>query len=428
MVSLVNNLAYTENSYPPSLGTMLCKATDCGFQEYAYNAANQLMDTAKSVKGYKEAERYFKIAMAFDEKPRVQAAAHVNYCPIVRDGMISGKPDWPAAIAIYEKAAKMGLVKAMFNAGNVCNWLSDKGDRVYGARAAYWFRYALDFRTAQKPNLDMESPSELEEVFEQCMLSLSALNIDAKFDGADLEEGIQWARALANKGNLHARHNLGVGYMQRLAAMTTRPQSSPGANWRSVLSKMDWHFTEDVRTHTLPALTAQGKRGHTQVDGLSVALSNGKVMPLFVTHEPCLPGLGGIELICGIAEALVSQNPDGFFLVSRKGMFMEQDGRSYTPIYVWQDETFSQQALWMGSSPDVVLQHAKEGVDFLDERFSTWTCMIPIAVNALDEGFVVAKDTTFGQSWVGVGGPWRMPFVDKTQLSKLGLVIADGHR
>lgn len=425
MVSVVNNLAHSENHYPPSLKTLLCTAADLGFHEYAYNAANQVMIGAKSVKHYREAEAYFKLAMSFAENPALQAAAHVNYCPIVRDGLISGIPDWPAAVEIYETAARMGLVKAMFNAGNVSSWLADKGERAWGARAAYWFKYALDHRAARKPTLDQETPDELEGVFEQCMLALSACHIDAKFDGAVLEEGIRWAKELATRGNLDARNNLGVGYIRRLAGLTAQPQSSPGANWRLVLSQMDWPFKEGIASHTILFATEPQKRVPMKVDELTVELSDGSVIPLFVTQDPCLPLFGGFELLGGVAEALAPRYPDGFFLLTRKALFLDDDGSAYTPIYVFQRGHFSLQSLWMGSSPNLVLQHAEDGVDFLDKRFGTWTCMIPIAVNALDEGFVVASDAEFGQPWIGVGGPWRMPFLDESQLLGLGLALKE---
>lgn len=423
MVSLVNNMAYSANCYPPSLKVMLCKAADSGFHEYAYNAANHAMDDARSANDYKEAERYFKMAMAFKESPAVQAAAYVNYCPIIRDGLISGTPDGPAAVALYETAARMGLVKAMFNAGNVSSWLAAKGDREYGAKAAYWFQCALDVRDAGTPTLDMESPEELGEVFAQCMAALSALHIDAKFDDAQLEEGIRWAKAAVKQGNLEARQNLGVAYIRRLRKLTATPLGAPGANWRSVLTQMDWQFKGDPWTVSIRIPEGVKNWAHEQLDALTVALDDGTTIPLFVTHDACLPAFGGLELLTTIAVSLAERYPGGYFLLSRKAIFMQKGEASYTPIYVWRDGKFTRQALWMGSSPDVVLQHAAEGVDFLDERFGTWTCMIPIAVNVLDEGFVVANNAELGLPWVGVGGGWRMPFFDENQLSKVGLAL-----
>jgi hypothetical protein len=427
-VGLVNNMAFADPSVPSkdaSVTAMLCKAADLGFHEYAYNAANQIMSGAKSVEDYKDAERYYRLAMAFEEKPAIQAAAHVNYCPIVRDGLISGVPDWPASVEIYEVAARMGLVKAMFNAGNMSCCLCDKGDRAYGARAAYWFNYALEVRASGKPTLDVETAEQLEtEIFEECMVALSALHIDSKFDGAELEEGIRWAREAAEKGIITARYNLGIGHIHRLSRMTTKPQRSPGGNWRSVLSEMDWQFKGRLRAESVPVAAGFGGQAAMTVDRLTVELSDGTDIPLFVTHAPCLPDDGGIEQLSEVGRVLAYRYPDGFFLLSRKAFLIAEGEWSYTPIYVLQNGKLSRQALWMGSSPDVVLQHAQDGVDFLDQRFRTWSCMIPIAVNALDEGFVVATDATLEQTWVSVGEPWRMPFVDEVQLFEFGIVLA----
>lgn len=421
MVNIVNNLAYEKQQYPESIKLMLCKAADSGFHEYAYNAANHVMAQAGSTANYRVAERYFKMAMNFTEKPALQAAAYVNYCPLIRDGLISGAPDWPAAVELYEKAARMGLVKAMFNAGNVSSWLAAEGHRDYGARAAHWFRHALEVQATGMTSLDMESPAELAEVYAQSMTALSALHIDAKFDGAQLEEGIRWAKAAINQGNREARQNLGVAYIRRLTKLNASPEASPGANWRSVLTQMDWQFQDPLRKLTLRVALGTQSGVPVHLDALTVALADGTTAPLFVTHDACLPALGGLERLTSIAVHLAERYPAGYFLLNRRAIFMQKGEASYTPIYVWHQGKFSRQALWMGSSPEVVQQHAAEGVDFLDERFGTWTCMIPIAVNVLDEGFVVAKDAEFGLPWVGVGGGWRMPFLDEAQLSKVGI-------
>lgn len=420
---IVNNLAHAEDNFSPSVKVLLCQATDRGLHTYAYNAANQVMSDARGVKGLKEAERYFKLAMAFSENPALQAAAHVNYCPIVRDGLISGKPDWPAAVEIYETAARMGLVKAMFNAGNVSSWLANKGDRAYGARAAYWFRYALDYRDAGKPRLDMETLEELGEVFDQCMLALSACHIDSKFDDAQLEEGIRWARLLADRGDFNARSNLAVAYRHRLEALAAKPQGEPGANWRTVLSQLDWQFEDKLTTHEVAIVAESGERELTKVDRLSVVVKNGLSVPLFVAHEPCLPIHGGIDLLFGIAETLVGHHPEGFFLLSRKAVFMESDEAIFTPVWIYHKEKFNPQSLWLGASAQMLLDNAAAEVDFLDSRFGNWGWMLPIAVNLMDEGAVVAKSMERPVPWVGVGGSWRMPFRNKRLLAGLGLAL-----
>lgn len=422
-VGLVHNMGVEEGRFPASYKKMLCLAVDFGLPEYAYNAANRLMDGPRSIRTYKKAEKYYKIAMGFNERPDLQAAAHVNYCVIIRDGLLSGTPDWPAAVEIYETAARMGLVKAMFNAANVSSWLAYRGDRTYGERAAYWLKYALDYRASHKPSLDMEPPAKLEEVFEQCMVLLSGLHIDARFDGAMLEEGIRWAREAAERGNDHARHNLGIGHIHRIRGMTTKPSKSPGGNWRSVLSQMDWRFKGRLRHESVSVPTSPVELETMKIDWLTVELDDGSQFPLFVTHSPCLPAFEGLDLLEFAARDLAKRHPGGFFLVSRRGYFVFHGEDSHTPIHVWQNGRLRMQTLWMGSSPEVVLQHTREGVEFLDSRFGTWTCMIPIAVNALDEGFVVAAHATPAQPWVGVGADWCLPYVDESQLYKLSIYI-----
>lgn len=424
LVGMVNDRAVQQGQFPPSVTVMLRTATDKGFHEYAYNAASQLMATATTPKDYREAEAYFKVAMDDEANPAMQAAAHVNYCPIIRDGLISGKPDWPAAVEIYEKAARMGLVKGMFNAGNVCLWLSEKGDKAYGKRAAYWYKHAMEHRASGKPSPDKESAQGLEDtVYVNCLVNLSGMHIDATVEDADLEEGMRWARELADRGAPIGLNNLGVGRIRRLARLTTSPQNSPGAHWRAVLEQLDWKFAGGLETMTV-LLSKSGKRRiETQVDHLSLEMADGTTMPLFVTHEACLPAHGGIEMVGFIAKALSKQHPERFFLVTRKAFFIEVNGRSCTPIYVMHKGELSVQAIWASGSPELVLEHAQDGVAFPDKRFSNWNCMIPIAVNALDEGFLVVDNTNFGQPYVSVPEPWRMPFVSKAKLLDVKIIL-----
>jgi len=423
LVSSVNNLAYTKQYYSSSVTALLCKAADKGHHTFAYNAANQLMTQAKTPEDYKKAEHYYKLAMALSEQPTIQAAAHVNYCPIIRDGLISGKPDWPAAVEIYEAAARMGLVKGMFNAGNVCDWLASRGDRTYGARAAYWFQYALEHRAAGKPRLDMETLAELDDVFQSCRVGLSACHIDSKFDEADLEEGIRWAKEAAQLGSDDARYNLGIGYTERLARLAVQPQRSPGANWRSVLAALDWSFEGTVETIVRMLPLAEGERLPVRLDKLTVRLADNSTIPLYITHDPCLPCDSAELLQAILANLIKSGNPRGFLLLPRKALFVQLADTAHTPIYAYREGEFGMQSLGMTSSPDEVLRDLQDEIEFEDPRRGASTCMISIAVNALDEGYVVADHTTYAQRWAGVGGPFRMPFVSENKLMDLGILL-----
>lgn len=423
LVATVNNMAAEVAARPKSVTEMLCKAADAGFHAYAYNAANNLMHGAKSVKRYKEAEHYYKLAMAFTDDPQLQAAAYVNYCPIVRDGLISGTRDWPAAVELYEGAARMGLIKGMFNAGNVSSWLANEGDRTYGARAAQWFEYAIKFHAERQPKLDFETWAELEaEVIENCILELSACHIDSKFDGADLETGITWARQLAVKGHAHAKHNLSVGYTNRLMTLEAAPQSTPGANWRTVLERLDWSFEGDVRTEQVVIPVPELRRHlRTPVDRLTVRLAPGKTLPMFVTHEPCLPVKGGDALLNEIANALALSNPGGFFLTTRRALFVQAGRRAHTSIYVIYEGQGAQLSLWLGCTPADLVENARAEVDFLDERYGSRNCSLPIAINALDEGYVVARNATLGQPYARIGSVFCLPYLNPRKLLAIGV-------
>lgn len=416
IAGLVNNLAHEQRNFSTAVTAVLRKAADLGHDEFAYNTANQIMGTAKTVDEYRDAEAYYKLAMSYSANPALQAAAHVNYCPIVRDGLITGVPDWPAAVEIYEAAGRMGLVKGMFNAGNVCSWIAGKGDASYGARAAQWFSAALGCRSSQKKTLDFESAEELAEIFDSCTVALSALHIDDLFEGANLEVGLQLAKSVAARGSAMAIQHVGVGHTRRLEELKAQPGASPGANWRTVLSQLDWGFCEEFQV-----IKARGPYGPEALDMLSVITSDGGRVPLFVMHDACLPMAGGSELILEVGASLVERGFCPFFLLPRKALHLQVGHLSHSPVYVGLDGTLSQQSLWMTCTPDLVLENARKKVTFPDARFGNSSCMIPIALNALDEGFVVARDAVFRQPYIEVGDGFCMAYVDTANLVQFGI-------
>ncbi|OUM00108.1 sel1 repeat family protein [Variovorax sp. JS1663] len=327
-IAYVDRTAVLADHVTPALLRLRLKAVDSGFHEFAYNAANHLMEAARTRADYKAAARYYKIAMAYDGEPRTQAAAHVNFCPIVRDGLITGEKDWPGAVEIYEQAARMGLIKGMFNAGNVLLWLTGEGRTGdHGTRAASWFAQAIDHFERRLPRLDMESDAQLEEVITNCRLNLAGMDIDGTYGGADAERGIAVVQELARQGHPVGKDYLRVGLSNRLQAIAEPPGESPGANWRIVLT--------------------------------------------------ALPG---------------------------REMYAA--------------------SLWCGSTPDLLLRQCTDGVRLGNPEFGEDNCMISIAVNALDEGLIIAQDASPHMRYVEVGSGLRMPFVKEENLLDLGIVLA----
>ncbi|CAN7782468.1 hypothetical protein LJR175_008219 [Variovorax sp. LjRoot175] len=427
MVAYVDSKAVLANRFTAAVGRLLRKATDRGFHEFAYNAANKVMESARKVSDYEVAARYYQIAMAFGDEPRTQAAAHVNFCPIVRDGLITGEKDWPGAVEIYEKAAKMGLIKGMANAGNVCLWLTSAGrEAEYGDRAARWFVTAIDHFEERRPRVDMESDAELEEVITNCRLNLAGMDIDRTYSGASLDRGISVVQELARLGHPIGKDYLRVGLRNRLEAIAENPGDSPGANWRIVLTALGWTIDEEIRVERYEAPFARRARGRTRrVDRLLVELESKSKFPLLVVHDPCIPQDGGIEMLRSIAEQAQRNHPDGFFLLCRKAYFIENEGSIYTMIFAQlPGRELYLASLWDGATPDELVQQYKDGVQFGDPAFGEKNCMISIAVNALDEGLIIAQDASRYMRYVEVGSGLRMPFVREENLLDLGIVLA----
>ena len=398
------------------------KAVDVGLPRFAYNAANRLMDEANDVPGYLAAARYFQIAMADDSDPKIKAAAHVNYCPIVRDGLITGKPDHKGAVEIYEVAAEMGLIKAMFNAGNVSRWLSNEDVLGYGERSRKWFQKAIDTYESGVPVLDMEPRDELAGVIEQAKCEVGALNIDRRFPGADLDRGIDIVFPLALRGNESALSYLDVGLYARLTSITAAPSTSPGLNWRTVLVAMGWKVSPSVRreTHLLRDASTTSNLLEIPVDQLDITLDSCGTFPLLVVHFPCLPMNGGIALLTYVANEAMTKYPQGVCIVGRRAIFAQRDRCIYTPMLVALPDAFALRSLWLGATPDLLIAQTRAGVDFDTPEFSCTHCMISISVNALDEGFSVAEDACKRQiPYMSVGDDWRTPY-----LSEQGLLDA----
>lgn len=254
-VSAANFLSGQVKDHPESYGLLLQRATDHGLPLWAYNAGNFLMDHARGPADYERAERYFKIAMSYAERPDLQAAAYVNYCPIVRDGLVTGKRDWQASVEIYEVAANMGLIRAMVNAGNMSLNLAQEGVPGYAERAAKWYQHALDFADSGRPHLDMESVLDLKkDALLNAQLDLAGIHIDQLIDNADPEYGIRLAGELAFQSEKAQRY-YSIGLRGRLERLEADP-GSPAQNWRSVLTALDWTFDPRIEQHvlTLPGL------------------------------------------------------------------------------------------------------------------------------------------------------------------------------
>lgn len=108
-------------------------------------------------------------------------------------------------------------------------------------------------------------------------------------------------------------------------------------------------------------------------------------------------------------------------MLCRKAYFIENEGSIYTMIFAQlPGRELYLASLWDGATPDELVQQYKDGVQFGDPAFGEKNCMISIAVNALDEGLIIAQDASRYMRYVEVGSGLRMPFVRKRTCSTWG--------
>lgn len=411
--------ALSATRQPPRLTELLRIAADHGDPDHAYNYANLLVDAARTGEDYATALRWYEKAIAECRSPRMRAASLVNSTHIVRDGLAEGEPDWERAVDRYERAGRMGMVVAMFNAGNVAGWIANKGNKDYVARAAYWFQYALDYVSAGKVVLDFNGPdgdNGMDAVLNRCRLALAYIHVNANWPEADPEYGIKLITDLAVAGDEEARETFGKGMARRLLALQRPVSESPSENWRRVLKALNWDVTvglggENVSDDDLHVLLRE-KLG-IEVFSVNLATQPGTYMPVVVTDDPYLPVAGGDEILPKLAEMLLKIFPRGCILFTRRAMFRQIDSRMFTRAFVVFSRAphLREVAISLfGGGPESLLEQAGRGAACgSDSRFADANCAISIAVNTFDDGLSPAEGGRIDSAWIGVGNNWRMP-------------------
>jgi hypothetical protein len=256
IISNISNMALMSQSPTDNLVDLFCLAVDMGFHDQAYNAANGVFERASCVDDYKRAQSYFKIAIATIQDPSLKAAALVNYCPILRDGLISGKPDLPAAIETYEKAAKLGLIQAMFNVANVCMWQINKGNGENIEKARFWINVLIEKIELNENFLEMDDQSLFPDISGQALYWLARYNLDGLIEGASLTEGIRLLKksiAITTKDCNKKNWNLECAYSQKIMLMSGQDYWSLGHRWQEVLSALDWPVRLSMRIDGIDA-------------------------------------------------------------------------------------------------------------------------------------------------------------------------------
>lgn len=397
VIGTLMNVASITHSNSPEINEMTARAADIGVYMAAYNAATGFLQSGRTVSQFERAEKYFQMAISEAKTPNEKAACYVNYCPIVRDGLITGKPDHAAAIDIYEKAAELGLLIGMFNAANVGFWGYRNGDKSNASRSARWLKKLIDSVDAGLPRLEMDGSLETDGLYNAALLQLAEYHIHGVIENADHEYGIALLKMhdpRESETQDVVEHLKDCAIEVRLSKLDKPKTTSPGNSWACVLSAMDWKIDVVSKHPTLP---------------LELFKINDLSPDVFfaVVHAQFTPD-GHAETIAIIQKELARTGVSKFFLVPAYAVFLESNGDVFTPLLYNNGGRRFVVSIGLRTSAQQLMNNIHNKVSFKDRKFSSRSCAISIAVNHLNGGVACKDGFNFHCPYGNVQG-WCLP-------------------
>ena len=377
----------------------LLLAAEGGLSHCAYNVGNLISQRATTPDEHALAHRYYLQAATNSTDPTTKASALVNSCYPIRDGLLTGKPDWKKAVEIYEQAAELNLAVGMFNAGNVSCWLVKKGHYDYAVRAEKWFSRIIKSYDEGQSFIDIGGESEVLPVYRSAKSRLAEMHgrqlvatVDVDFilaaaqDDPAPERGA-WLR------------NMGYDYLLR----NTPIQAKPAAweNWLSVLTIMGWEL------HSEPSVLDLGPdTGDSRV--LRFKTSSGAPLAVAVVDLDEVQSNDGVDRLADLAYEIETTSGTHCLAIGAKGLFVQVNAgdeyRSYSVLISnTVDGKISLIPIWPGATPDAVIDIIEEAVPTHTEGNSDYGNTIPIAINALGAGQSLTGDFP-AAVYVNVGG------------------------
>jgi tetratricopeptide (TPR) repeat protein len=412
VIGTLANLASLRTKALPEITEMLCSAADAGYYQSAYNAANGLWEAAKTREDYKRAEHYFKIAINTIQDKSLKAASLVNYAELVRDGLITGKQDYPGAIAIYEQAADLGLVTGMFNAASVAMWEVSIGKKDLIEKAAYWFNRGIEMVDAKKSLPPMDHPETIKRAYAEALVQLADFHISEKIRGADVEFGLKLAQKIesANPDETAMKNwLLEVGLSKRITGLSHPAVMSASHSWHYLLENLGWKLGPVVENTP-----------HPLVDSFQVQHRQGTAT-LVIIKAMISPHLD-YSALDKLAASIMTAGSSHVFLVSQYGMFRMNGNRVHCPLLTYTGTGKNLVTFNITCSPDELIATAHKGLPFMKDNNGVGNCAFPIALNMLNSGRSISEGLDLGSLYQVIGG-WCVPALD--DLSELKFMQPD---
>jgi len=404
-----NAYALRRKAMPKAAIELLRAAADFHYEDAAYNAANALLHDSGSPEDIVMAEQYYLQAIEDAQDPSKKSAAIVNYCEIVRDGRITGKPDYPGAIALYEQAAELGLVTAMYNVGNVAMWMRNQGDESYAGKGIYWLTRLQEHFAQGKPFLEMDEPNVGKAFLDSALDMLIKFHVLTDCPEADVDVGhkLLLDQSVSLETEKARQWLLEQGLIKRLRRSDKPAQNSPGLNWHHVLTQIGWTCCEHSHAEEISAELFTVETDE-HVDYLFLVMSG-----LFDPENPS-------SYIMGLVKHLRAAGVRRFFIAPSHALFRHHHGRNYTPVLAGGQESLGVGFIGLEGGPELTYESRLLSIDHA-AHLSADSCFISIAINRLNERCSLRNDLDLGSMFGGYGD-WGLPLKNEESAKAIRIL------
>lgn len=398
VIGTLSNLAICNDGVNQAMVDLYCQAVDMGFYAYAYNAANGIFAKARSADDYLRAQAYFKISIATATDPALKGAALINYCPIIRDGLITGVRDIEGALNLYRQAAHLGLISGMFNYANVCVWQISNHETQNADEAAMWLRKVLQIIADGTALLEMDEPGNLASIHEGAHHLLARFNIDGILNDSSFSEGIALLKRsirLSSKDLTRKRWNLECAYARKLTTLNVEHLISTHT-WHHVLHAIDWMPRQP---HRLDKFKAEVMQVGDHEAGI-----------FFVVMDQLFYPDGLYKSLSTLDRHMQHAGIKRYFVVSSYALSKKVGDREVVPLVIMNSGARYLGALNLEENPIAQLEASVSGRALTDNINQLTTNVIALTVNALKEKTAMTPDVLSNSSYLALEKDWKLPF------------------
>lgn len=416
VIDLISKVAIEQGTHDHWFESLLLLAAEGGLSDCAYNVGNLITERASSPADHALANRYYTQAAKNATNPSAKASALVNSCVPIRDGLLTGKPDWKRAVEIYEEAAEMNLAVGMFNAANVSCWLKDNGEFAYAARAVKWLNRLIARFDAGAPFVDIGGDAEVRGVYQMAKSRLAELHASDQVEVVDIDLILEVAATETCPDRATWLRSRAFEHRLRKTAVKAKPAA--WENWLSVLSLMGWELACEPTELDLGPDTGDSRL-------LKFKLENGAPLALAVVDLDEIESNGGVYRLLDLAKSLKDELDGPCLAIGSKGLFVTlnrpEGEKAYTVLVgCGDDNKVDLVPIWPGATAEEVAKQIGRKILSYGEHNTDGGNTIAILVNALGSG-VDVDGVHFPEAiYVNVGAYFNSPVLTVEQAIKLG--------